>query len=277
MINSTGIPRYFLLIFFLTSLAYGDIHHAKMYSQALADSNRIIVATPEGFDQTRRSGYPYIIMLHGWSGDETQWEEDSDLQMLANKYQILLVLPDGGYDGWWVNNKFQPGRDYETHIHEELKSWVNQEFNGSKKNQRHGIMGLSMGGFGSFVQALKFPRDYAAAASLSGVLDITIHPDSWNISNALGDYASNTSNWEANNPRHLSQRKPPWGQADLLIICGRDDFAFAENEAVADQMKGLGYPVIFKEEAGAHSHAFWKAHVNTAIAFIVDQMKYPKP
>ena len=85
------------------SSVHGEILHLKTPSVALSDSNRVIVATPSEFDPQQKGGYPFIVMLHGWSGDETQWEDDSDLQMLCDTYNILLVLPDGGYDGWWVD------------------------------------------------------------------------------------------------------------------------------------------------------------------------------
>jgi len=265
--------RYILVVSLILSSAIGAIHYTRMPSKALSDSNRVIVATPTDFNSEKRGGYPFIMMLHGWSGDETQWDEDSDLQFLADQYGVILVLPDGGYDGWWVDNKFVSGRDYETHLLKEVKPWIISDFNGSKKKQQHGIMGLSMGGYGSFVQALKHPRQYAAAASLSGVLDITVHTDNWKIANALGDFAENQDHWMANNPLDLSKRKPKRYEPDLLMICGRDDFTFKENQALAAQMVELGYPALLKEEAGTHSHDFWKTHVNTAIEFIVLNMK----
>ncbi len=273
MTNFKRFLKIFSTFTLFLTLAFGEIHHVKMPSSALIDSNRVIVSTPDGFDSNKRGGYPFIVMLHGWSGDETQWEKDADLQSLADQYQILLVLPDGGYDGWWVDNKFLSGRNYETYLNQDLIRWTISQFNGSKKKQRHGILGLSMGGYGSFVQALKYPKHYAAAASLSGVLDITVHTDNWKIANALGDYKDNASHWEANNPLHLSKRKPIRREPDFLIICGRDDFTFAENKAIAAQMKTLGYPVTFREEAGTHSHDFWKTHVNAAVAFIMENMK----
>ncbi len=263
---------FFLVLFILGlsfSTSYAKTHYLKVPSLALKDSNRVIITTPDDFEQYKRGGYPFIIMLHGWSGDETQWEDDSDLQSLANTHRVLLVLPDGGYDGWWIDSNNDPGRDYATHLHQELKIWVVENFNGSKDPCKHGIMGLSMGGFGAISQALLNPDSYCAAASLSGVMDITRHTASWGLENALGQYTDHAEAWKQVNPLHLSHTVSPPSVPPLLLICGRDDFAFVENQDIIKIFKELDFKVTLNEESGAHTHEFWKTHVETAIAFLV--------
>ncbi len=253
--------------------AWGKIHHLKIPSMALADSNRVIIATPSNFEQHRPAKYPFIVMLHGWSGDETQWKKDADLQILSDKYDILLILPDGGYDGWWVDSEVSPGRNYDTHIRQELKIWAVTNFNGATNASQHGVLGLSMGGFGAINQAIKYPDDYAAAASLSGVMDVTRHTDNWHLSNALGLYADDPKRWERNNPLHIAQKKAPRHAPDMILICGRDDFTFEENQDMAAILKKSGYASQVQWEAGTHSHTFWKTHVGSAVAFIVSHFK----
>ena len=241
----------------------------KAPTTALSDSNRVIVATPSQFDPHRIGGYPFIVMLHGWSGDETQWEDDSDLQGLSDTFEVLLVLPDGGYDGWWVDSEVSPGRNYGTHIHEEIKIWMVANFNGSMDPSNHGIMGLSMGGFGAITQVLMHPDNYAAAASLSGVMDITRHTENWHLTEALGLYADDPDRWQRNNPYHLAEQQAPVISPDMLLVCGRDDFTFKENQEMAIRLELKGYKIVFREESGTHSHIFWKTHVESAIKFIV--------
>ena len=255
------------------SLSSAAIQHVKMPTHTLADSNRVIVATPRNFDSERRGGYPFVIMLHGWSGDETQWEDDADLQFLADSFGVLLVLPDGGYDGWWMDNGRTAGRNYDSYLRQDLKPWIIKRYNGSAKKLQQGIMGLSMGGYGAVMQALKYPDQYAAAASLSGVMDITRHPDSWGIEKTLGPYQDDQAGWQTHNPLDLTQQPPRQNSPPLLLICGRDDFAFAENQTLVHQLDRLDYSYVFREAEGAHSHVFWKTHVNSAIAFIVAHMQ----
>ncbi len=263
------IINILLSLSLIFSTSYGKIQHLKVPSLALKDSNRVILATPSTFSFEKKDGYPFIVMLHGWSGDETQWKDDSDLQSLSDTYNIILVLPDGGYDGWWVDTDQTPGRNYDTHLQQEIKIWVVENFNGSKEPQRHGIMGLSMGGFGAINQALRYPEAYAAAASLSGVMDVTRHTNNWHLTKALGIYDDNSKRWERCNPLHLAQLKAPESSPALLLICGRDDFAFEENQDIEKRLYNSGYDITFKIEEGTHSHTFWKTHVGSAIDFIV--------
>jgi len=126
-----------------------------------------------------------------------------------------------------------------------------------------------VGGFGAISQVLKHPDSYAAAASLSGVMDITRHTENWHLTNALGLYSENPERWRGNNPLDLAEQKAPENSPDILLVCGRDDFTFEENQAMAKQLEDQGYPMVFREESGTHSHVFWQTHVESAIRFIV--------
>lgn len=259
-------------LIFLSQATFGtaEIYHLKMPSAALVDSNRIIVATPTTYNESQV--YPFIIMLHGWSGDETQWEDDADLQFLADEHNLLLILPDGGYDGWWLNTDLLPGRNYDTHIHKEVKEWIILYFNGSSNPADHGVMGLSMGGYGAFMQVFRHPGDYAAASALSGVMDLLPRTKKWGLKLSLGEYPQHKTNWELHNPVMVVDSLDPEQVPPLQLICGRDDFVFGENVEIVTKLKAGGFSVEFLEEEGKHSHDFWKAHVNTSIAFLVSHM-----
>jgi len=56
---------------------------------------------------------------------------------------------------------------------------------------KRGVMGMSMGGHGSFVLALRHPGSFASVSSMSGVMDITRHPDQWKIRDVLGPMNAN--------------------------------------------------------------------------------------
>ncbi len=64
------------------------------------------------------------------------------------------------------------GHRYWTFLSEELPSLVDQFFRVSTRREDTFVAGLSMGGYGAFRWALRQPERFAAAASLSGVLDL---------------------------------------------------------------------------------------------------------
>lgn len=248
-----------------------EIFQQRFYSSAIGDSTRIIFATPD--EITSDGSLPCIIMLHGWSGDETQWQNDADLQGLCNRYNILLILPDGGYDGWWLDPPHSGKRNYATHLHDEVISWAVKHFNASPDPGQRGILGLSMGGYGSFLQAFQNPASYAAVASLSGVMDLTRARDRYGISKALGEFESREEAWRAVNPIDLAPNPAPKTFPALLLICGWEDRFFPDNEAIFEVLKSSGYDIRFLKAPGTHSHAFWKEYVEAAVLFIVDHLK----
>ena len=246
------------------------ISHHTIFSMAIGDSTRIIVATPADFPASPDIKYPMIIMLHGWSGDETQWENDADLQFLCDRYNTLLVLPDGGYDGWWLDPPESAERQYAQHLHDEIIPWMMAHYQASTKSALRGLLGLSMGGYGSFLQVFQNPGSYTAAVSLSGVMDITRVQDRYGILTALGPFHANEDTWRSVNPLDLAEKPKPESFPALLQICGWDDFTFPENQDMFDMLRQSGYSPEFLIAPGTHSHKFWKDHVETAVLFIVN-------
>lgn len=270
-----ALPLLSILVWLIfPGISRGEIHHVKVPTECLADSNSTIIATPSTFNANRPQRYPVILMLHGWSGDETQWREDADLQALANRYDLLLVLPDGGYDGWWADSQTQPQRDYESHIVVELLPWLEQHFNATRSKYQRGLTGLSMGGYGSIVLLLRNPDLFIAAASLSGITDIIAHGTQWGLLETFGDQEVNAAYWRAHNPLTMINGQRGRKIPPIFLICGTEDFAFQENLALAELLneKGANFLALFPP--GTHSHPFWKEHIGGAIQFLVKQFKY---
>ncbi len=247
------------------------VHRLKFDSQSIGDSTTILICTPTNFQGDVASSYPVILMLHGWSGDETQWVKDSDLQTLSNRYQVLLVLPDGGYDGWWLDPAQGESRRYASHLHDEVLPLVFRLFRGNPGEV--GALGLSMGGYGSVLQAFLYPESYQAVASLSGVLDLTAHTESYGIATALGDPASQPAVWEKDSPLILARQPAGDKFPAVQLICGWEDRMFPENIATFETMRGNGYNVEFLQAPGTHSHTFWKDHVETAVVFLMRYLR----
>ena len=65
------------------------------------------------------------------------------------------------------------GGKYWQFISEEVPAVVRDMFPLSSEREDNFVAGLSMGGYGAFKLALTYPERYAAAASLSGAVDIS--------------------------------------------------------------------------------------------------------
>ncbi|HCW75574.1 MAG TPA: hypothetical protein DHU63_03450 [Candidatus Marinimicrobia bacterium] len=264
------------LIFLIISPTFAAIENLKISAPSLVFSNRTIIATPKSFDRNRPERYPVILMLHGWSGDETQWYQDAPLQKMADTYNILLVLPDGGYDGWWSDSKLRPSRNYETHIVKELLPYLEENYNATQSKNQRGLTGFSMGGYGSVALLLRNPDVFCAAASLSGIMDIIAHGTQWGLLQTFGDQSTGLPEWQANNPLDLINRLPGRKLPPIFLICGSEDFAYQENVAMAERLNKKGADFLFLFPPGTHSHPFWQENIGEAVKFLVLNFKSDK-
>lgn len=125
------------------------------------------VILPSGY----RSGgrYPILWLLHGYSGGKDDWLRRTDLQKEIADYPFIVILP-GAENSWYVNSPTDPSAAYETFITVDLYDDVIHRF--SVDTTRQAIAGLSMGGYGAVMLALRHPHRYRFAGGLSAALSV---------------------------------------------------------------------------------------------------------
>ena len=69
----------------------------------------VTVITPEGYGTEK--AYPVIYLLHGFSGNQTEWAKEGIVGRLADLYDIIFVLPDGGFDSWYFDSNYSTVKD----------------------------------------------------------------------------------------------------------------------------------------------------------------------
>jgi S-formylglutathione hydrolase FrmB len=116
-----------------------------------------------------RTDFPVLYLLHGLSDDHTAWQRYTSVERYAAAAGLAVVMPA-------VNRSFyaneRTGARYWDYVAEELPEIVGNFFRVSQDPARTYVAGLSMGGYGAMKLALTHPDRYAAAASMSGALDL---------------------------------------------------------------------------------------------------------
>jgi len=112
---------------------------------------------------------PWILLLHGLSGNENDWLRFTSAERYALSKGFALVMPNAE-NSWYTDQCY--GKKYYTMISEELINYVRSVFPLSKKREKTFIAGLSMGGYGALKIGLNQPEKFRGIASLSGVVDI---------------------------------------------------------------------------------------------------------
>jgi S-formylglutathione hydrolase FrmB len=213
------------------------------------------VILPDGYRKTE-SRFPTIYLLHGWAGNDTDWASKTTVGQLADAYGLIIVMPDGGHDKWYVDSPVKPDDKYETYVGEEVVAFIDGRFRTVAKKDARAITGLSMGGFGALHIALTHAGTFGAAGSISGGVDPRAFPKNWNIAGAFGDPVANAGFWNEQAIINNAQRFID-GRIDLAIDCGVDDFFAPTNRALHQRLLELKVAHDYTERPGGHTWDYW--------------------
>lgn len=257
----------FLLGLSLVSRSTAAWQVMSHYSAVLAMEQPFYIYVPDSGGLGRT--FPTLYLLHGVGGNYTNWMTASHVREQAMAAQMIIVLPDGGPYGWYLNSPMDSSSCYESYLVEELIPFVEKFFPACSDSGSRAICGLSMGGHGAVSLALKYPHLFGSASSLSGILDLTEHASmwsAWGLVQILGDPIQYPENWQAHNCYDLILQPGP--KPALYFDCGlQDPFALSDNRKFSRRLDSLGIPYGYAEHAGQHKWDYWDAHLEEHLRF----------
>ena len=217
----------------------------------------------------RKSGerFPVVYLLHGAFENAEVWNARAGdlLSRLATRERLVLIAPSCGKTGWYADSPYLKKNRIESFVVRELMPAVERSF---PVLPRRGVLGMSMGGHGAFALALRHPGLFASVSSMSGVLDITRHPDQWKIKDVLGPLASNRALWKSYSALDLLESSKPAGAPSMLITTGAQDaYVVPENRAFRDALRKGGFVYQYREAPGIHDWAYWLEELPLHLAF----------
>src|ERR687886_256985 len=112
---------------------------------------------------------PVLYLLHGLSDDDSIWLRRTSIERYVAPLGLAVVMPQV-HRSFYRDEAY--GGKYWTFVSEELPELVRRFFRVSQTRDDTFVAGLSMGGYGALKLALRQPERFAAAASLSGALDV---------------------------------------------------------------------------------------------------------
>jgi putative tributyrin esterase len=174
------------------------------------------------------------------------------------------------------------GQRYFDYIADELPEIMREFFHFSGKREDNFVAGLSMGGYGAIKLALSRPGQYAAAASLSGALDIVslierrkhMPAPAADPSRAkFFDYIFGDLDSLKNSKHDLfyllkTGKRKKGGLPKLYVTCGTEDFLYADNVRFRDYANQLSIELSYYEEPGEHEWGFWDRNIQKVIDWL---------
>lgn len=266
-------------------------------SQALGGREvNVRLLTPDGWDpEDRRQHWPTLWLLHGCCGDFTSWSELTDVAEIPELRDVLVVMPEAGWNGWysdWWNQGEGDGDNWETFHTDELRQLLNHDYGASGHRV---VAGLSMGGQGALLYAARHPGMFDAAASYSG----SVHPldsqesiarlmgffahDGNDPTNVWGDPVAQREIWQAHDPYYLAQhltRIPvylssgnghagPFDPPDAYSALEAD--FHHQNLALAQEMQDLGATRLETNFYGPGTHGwdYWERELHASLPMLL--------
>jgi S-formylglutathione hydrolase FrmB len=248
--------------------------HCDFFSKVLDLSTSMVVILPqlEPSQGGRRRKYPTLYLLHGLSDDHTTWQRRTSIERYVEPLGLAVVMPA-------VHRSFYTdmvhGYRYWTFISEELPALARSFFPLSDARKDNFVAGLSMGGYGAFKLALSHPDRYAAAASLSGALDIVSvvddedEEDSWReeMQWVFGDPEDLAGS--DNDLFHLARRVARLNvRPRLYQCCGTEDFLYPENVRFKELAESVGLDLTYEEGPGEHEWEYWDQQIQNVLAWL---------
>ncbi|WP_144113377.1 alpha/beta hydrolase [Paraburkholderia sp. BCC1886] len=236
-------------------------------SEAMHRSLDATVVVPDQYARDASTArFPVVYLLHGSGGDYTDWTANSSIGKLADRYHVILVMPDGGHESWYIDSPFDPRSRYETYVGSEVVSYIDAHFRTVATRDARAITGLSMGGFGALHIALDRPDEFGAAGSISGAVDPRGSEDEPGIADVFGDPARHADFW--NNETIVANART-FGSAHiaLTIDCGVNDSLVESNRTLHEKLVELGVPHDYAERPGGHTWTYWANAVQYQVLF----------
>jgi S-formylglutathione hydrolase FrmB len=256
-----------MAIFAQTSFAARvEIH--EIYSDAMKKPIPATFVTPDSYEDGERA-YPVVYLLHGYSGDHGQWLAISPLEALADRHNIIIACPDGGYGSWYFDSPADPAFRYETHVASEVVKFTDEKYRTIKSRAGRAITGLSMGGHGAMFLSLRHKDVFGAAGSTSGGVDIRPFPENWDIKDRLGKITEHPDRWEAltviNNVSLIENN-----ELAIIIDCGVDDFFLEANRALHKKLLDAEIEHDYIERPGGHEREYWRDSIKYQLLFFAE-------
>jgi S-formylglutathione hydrolase FrmB len=203
--------------------------------------------------------YAVLYLLHGWQGDETNWITLTHLVEAAARYPLIVVTPRAG-NSWYVNSAVHPADRYGDLLTDIIAD-VDSHFRTIADAHERAVAGLSMGGYGAMLYALRHPGVFAFAGSVSGAfagltnLDKLLPQLQPSLDEAYGTADSPTR--KENDLDSWIATADPASTPYLFLECGTADPLLPLSRHTVAELSAQKLAYEYHELPGAHTWTFW--------------------
>ena len=278
----------FVCTFFIGSFAQGFVKEKQVIKSTILNKEvHYSIFLPSDYYTSERA-YPITYLLHGHGDADDGWIQFGEVNRLADdaikagKIPPMIIVTPDGFTSFYINTA--DGKlNYEDFFIKELIPHIEKTYKVKAERKYRGIAGLSMGGYGALMYALKYPNLFAAAAPLSAAVwtdndIINLDEGMFNglFGNSMGKNLKGkdrlTPAWLSNSPLAIIEKKTKeeLSAVRYWIDCGDDDFLTIGNAQLHIALTNKNVPHEYRVRDGAHNWTYWRTGIIDALAFIGD-------
>ncbi|HEU5146433.1 MAG TPA: alpha/beta hydrolase-fold protein [Chryseosolibacter sp.] len=275
-----------LSVLFLLTAQWVHSQHGKvmdnlsMPSKILKGDRKYAIYLPPDYETSERS-YPVLYLLHGGGDDQTGWVQFGEVLHIADRAirrghatPMIIVMPDANTGQRGYFNDIKGDWRYEDFFFEEFMPFIENKYRIKGEKRYRAVAGLSMGGGGSFVYALRHPELFSSACPLSASTGpLTLEDTREYLKRRDVPYKS-----EADVERYYKSvsvleliKQLPDDQKKAVrwyIDCGDDDFLYEGNSLVHIAMRKKEIPHEFRIRDGGHTWTYWRHSLPAVLKFV---------
>jgi enterochelin esterase-like enzyme len=281
----------FILTTFINIFSQGTVKEKQVIKSSILNKEvNYTIYLPDDYYTSERK-YPVTYLLHGYGDADDGWIQFGEINRLADaaikdgKIPPMIIVTPDGFTSFYMNAA-NGSMNYEDFFIKELIPHIEKTYHVKTERKYRGIAGLSMGGFGSMLYALKYPNLFVAAAPLSAA--VWTDSDCENMQegmyntyfgSAVGKSLKGkdrlTPFWHNNSVFSIIDKKTveELSAVKYWIDCGDDDFLTVGNAQLHIALTNKKVPHEFRMRDGAHNWTYWRTGIIDALSFIGDNYR----
>ena len=258
------------------------IEQNSLESKILGTSVKFSIYLPADYFNSDRL-YPVLYLLHGHTDNETAWVQYGEVNLTADKLianrdipPMIIVMPDAG-ESWYINN-YNGKVKYEEFFFSEFIPYIEKTYRIRNKKEFRAIGGLSMGGYGSLLYAMKHPDMFSVCLPFSAGVHTDTEMKEKYLKNDAGTFAiygslkgdTLSDVYRKNSILDLAKTLPKeqLSSVKYYIDCGDKDYLIEGNCDLHLDLKERGIPHEFRVREGEHNWSYWRVSIIDGLKFL---------
>lgn len=251
-----------------------ELRAYTIHNDLLGEDMRYIVYTPKGY-LTSSASYPILYLLHGLTDDEKTWSsaEKGQMQRICDEYfaqhpdqKRVIVMPDAR--ATWYRNAFDGPDQYEDFFFNTFIPTVEKQVRVKSDRESRAVAGLSMGGYGTLLYALRHSDMFSAAYAMSPAVMYGQNRAKRESVDSDETFERLRSYEEAYDVVELLSKVEDKKAVRFTIDCGDDDFCLPGALTFFQKARELEVPCELRVRDGVHYWDYWRVSLPQALDFI---------